>query len=192
MSEFLLLEAETSDDEEKRLTQLIRVEDNLLSESDTSQTRVFGATSSDEESFDGEYESDFIDDTTPQSTPEKTKFHLSLTDVLPFGLPNRIATQLPYTSTLWNFVNKADEKVIENIKKTTMPRVKTVVTKGKAPTKFQERVEAEMTSLNPSAEEKVDQFIEAKLKKKLQEKQKTDKKAEAMEILAERGRIRRR
>ena len=57
------------------------------------------------------------------------------------------------------------------------------MTKGKALTKFQERVEAEMTSLNPSAQEKVDQFIEAKLNKKLQEKQKTDKKAEAMEIL---------
>ena len=40
-----------------------------------------------------------------------------------------------------------------------MPRVKTVVSKGKAPAKFQEKVDAEMTSLSSSAKKKVEQFI---------------------------------
>jgi len=82
-----------------------------------------------------------------------------VTDILPFGLPDRIATQLPSTSKLWDLVKKADEKVIEKIKRANMPRVKTVVSKGKAPAKFQEKVDAEMTSLSSSAKKKVEQFI---------------------------------
>lgn len=135
MSRYILFDAEESDEEEKRLTRLLQTSDNLLSESDNSQSRVFGTASSDESSEYGEYDADFIDDQTPPNTPRK-RFRLSLTDIHPTGLPDNIAKQLPSTSALWEFVRKADHKLRQNLLGTTMVR------KGKAPLKFQEKAEA--------------------------------------------------
>lgn len=148
---------ESDEEDKKRLTHLLQTSDNLLSESDNSQSRVFGTASSDQSTLDGEYESDFIDDKTPPNTPRK-RFHLSLTDIHPTGLPDNIAKQLPSTSILWDFVSKANHKLHQNLLDTTMVR------KGKAPLKFQEKAEAStnQTSMTSSAAAKVDKFPPSK------------------------------
>lgn len=169
---------ESDEEDEKRLPHLLQTSDNLLSESDNSQSRVCGTASSDESSLDGEYESDFIDDKTPPNTPRK-RFHLSLTDIHPTGLPDNIAKQLPSTSILWDFVSKANHKLRQNLLDTTMVR------KGKAPLKFQEKAEAStnQTSMTSLAAAKVDKFLEAKLDKKLQGSQKAANKQKALQAM---------
>lgn len=178
MSKYILFDAEEGDEEEKHLTRLLQTSDNLLSESDNSQSRVFGTASSDESSEYGEYDADFIDDQTPPNTPRK-RFRLSLTDIHPTGLPDNIAKQLPSTSALWEFVRKADHKLRQNLLGTTMVR------KGKAPLKFQEKAEAStnQTSMTSLVAAKVDKFLEAKLNKKLQGSQKAANKQKALRAM---------
>ena len=134
MSKYILSEVEESDEEETHLARLLQTTDKSLSESDNSQSRVFGTASSDESSSVGEYESDFIDDQTPPSTPRK-QFHLNLTDIHPTSLPDNIAKKLPLTSVLWDFVDKADHRLHQKLLDTTMVR------KGKTPLKKEKRWE---------------------------------------------------
>ena len=175
MSKYILSEVEESDEEETHLARLLQTTDKSLSESDNSQSRVFGTASSDESSSVGEYESDFIDDQTPPSTPRK-QFHLNLTDIHPTGLPDNIAKKLPLTSVLWDFVDKADHRLHQKFLHTTMVR------KGKTPLKFQEKAgtSKDETSMTTATAVKVDKFLEAKLNKKLQASQKIANKQKAL------------
>lgn len=164
MSQFILDQAEESDEEEDRVLALhLREVDKNLSESDNSQARVFGDVSSDEDSLDGEYEPDFVVET---ASPDKAKSCLHLTRFAPYysGLPDKIATRLPPTSSLWSLVQQLDQTVHERLRTPIMPP-----RKSKTPQRFEEQAEElhhPASSMDEGAVARIDEIVERSLKKK--------------------------
>lgn len=171
MNEFLDIEAV---EEERVLLALLPEADQQLPQSDSSQTRVLGHVSSDEEdSSDDSYESDFIND-------ETTDYNDSTDDsdaanYYPLGLPRFVASQLPESSLLFTLTKTID--TIHNM----APKTKNV--KSNVPLKYEEklanqeitRAQSEEDEIPPS---KIDRLVTEQLNnrraKQKQIRQKTE------------------